>query len=833
MHHISVGVFPPEVLEMIFSHLPLFNLLCTCSRVCKQWHYIISQDKFLKWRKLYFKFKLNSVIEGKAKELNHPSRIYSSFKSPIDQDPLSWLIFFTDDFFKGKSDLFIPIKKHIRYEQALRSLNHIWQDVAISETMVSTWLFLTSSSVWVTRDIIRQLINKSENGTTLVISEYLYMLCSFLLMFQRNSSLPTRTHYNLFHALYLLENEWLALPSEGPNSKLLKKTQGQQSLMSLGFSRSVPSKVPTAEQQRIIQHPLIKGKQDLIKIVAFAGTGKTTTLVKLATANPNLKFLLVVYNKSVRILAETMFPKSNVVCKTVHQMAMSKCGFIFSKKLTSNLKAKDILDSGLLADNENSDSGLYRRAGQVLATLSSFMNSPDLRVEMEHVPSVWNIGSTVSSLSSAERILVLQDAEVIWNAMCDKEDFRIRMPHDGYLKLWQVRSPNLQKVSLHDVLLLDEGQDMNPAMLNIFMNQKVSRIIVGDPHQQIYTFRGAINALDIVKPTHTYFLTQSFRFGPEIAFVANKCLVGLKGRDEMTLVGGKKTDTYLATKIEWKKQIALIGRTNLGIFETMNSLIFKSGSKKIGLVGGTESYNFEDYLDLYHLMMGEHHKMKKFKGWKSYAQFKTFASNVNDVELLGKIKILEKFGDRLPIIIDRIKSFACKDIRMADIVLSTVHKAKGLEFETVVLLDDFPDFTDEYGRMGQIGEDEMNLVYVAITRAKSCLVMNNLVKEDILENDGLDKIVIYQGGGNEVQCDNAECKVDLSDNLQQGQAMVRAEAHLMSSKELISRLASGYAIEDLLKGPFSYCLACSSTKLPSFRRFFETRQENRGIKRKR
>jgi RNase H-fold protein (predicted Holliday junction resolvase) len=34
------------------------------------------------------------------------------------------------------------------------------------------------------------------------------------------------------------------------------------------------------------------------------------------------------------------------------------------------------------------------------------------------------------------------------------------------------------------VLLLDEAQDMNPAMLDICLKQTVAKIIVGDPHQQ-------------------------------------------------------------------------------------------------------------------------------------------------------------------------------------------------------------------------------------------------------------------------------------------------------------------------------------------------------------
>merc|ERR1740137_234965 len=286
------------------------------------------------------------------------------------------------------------------------------------------------------------------------------MVSTFLLLFQRTASLPTRSHYLVFHALYFQENDWAVTPVTNNNTVTAKKGQGQQSLMSLGFTKSVPSKVPTAEQLRIIQHPLGKEKLDLVKIVAFAGTGKTTTLVRLAVANPNLRFLLVVYNKAVRVQAEQLFPKGNVVCKTMHQMAMAKCGFMFAKKLTNNLKAKDILDSGLLVEKGEEDSGFYRRAGQVVATLSTFMNSPDLVLEFEHVPSTWSIGQSVISLSFGERGVVLRDTGVVWQAMSDKDDNRIRMPHDGYLKVWQLRSPSLQRVTQHDVLLLDEGQDM-------------------------------------------------------------------------------------------------------------------------------------------------------------------------------------------------------------------------------------------------------------------------------------------------------------------------------------------------------------------------------------
>lgn len=139
------------------------------------------------------------------------------------------------------------------------------------------------------------------------------------------------------------------------------------------------------------------------------------------------------------------------------------------------------------------------------------MNSSSLHLDLDQVPRVWRIGNREEVLGEDTRAAVLQDSLKVWSAVQDKDDSRIRIPHDGYLKVWQLRRPSLQKVSEHHVLLVDEGQDMNPAMLDVFLHQNTTRLIVGDPNQQIYLFRGAVNALDLVNPTHTYYLTQSFR----------------------------------------------------------------------------------------------------------------------------------------------------------------------------------------------------------------------------------------------------------------------------------------------------------------------------------
>ena len=59
-----------------------------------------------------------------------------------------------------------------------------------------------------------------------------------------------------------------------------------------------------------------------------------------------------------------------------------------------------------------------------------------------------------------------------------------------------------------------------------------------------------------------------------------------------------------------------------------------------------------------------------------------------------------------------------KRLEAADLVLTTAHKAKGLEFDTVKLSDDFlPNLEaiDE-GLLSGCDEDEKNILYVAVSR---------------------------------------------------------------------------------------------------------------------
>ena len=48
---------PDELLENVFFQLPLVDLLMSLSLVCKRWYRIISGEKYLFWKKKYYRYK--------------------------------------------------------------------------------------------------------------------------------------------------------------------------------------------------------------------------------------------------------------------------------------------------------------------------------------------------------------------------------------------------------------------------------------------------------------------------------------------------------------------------------------------------------------------------------------------------------------------------------------------------------------------------------------------------------------------------------------------------------------------------------------------------------
>lgn len=439
------------------------------------------------------------------------------------------------------------------------------------------------------------------------------------------------------------------------------------------------------------QFAVVKSKASLLAVSAFAGTGKTSTLVEYAKARPKARILYIAFNKSVATEAGDRFP-DNVDCRTTHSLAFAGFGRKFSDKL-GNPQAWEVAQAC---------SCNPRQAKVILTTLNAWLCSADEALGRFHV-------DMESVRDEVEAGAVVQQAKRAWELM-RSPDSPLRMPHDGYLKLWALSKPKLKV----DILLLDEAQDTNPLTLDLVMNQRHATIVlVGDRHQGIYGFRRAVNAMELVEADEQLALTQSFRFGQGIADVATHLLRAFKG--EVHSVKGRD-DILVKWLVDRSQHYALIGRTNAGLFGAAASLVEPGKERKLHFVGGFDSYPFGKVLDAFYLWCDERAKIKdaSIGRFASFSDFERYGAEADDAEVKALVRVVDTYRSRVPVIYNSLKAAEVAVEGRAVVTLTTAHKGKGLEWEQIELADDFielPPERDDYN------PEEINLLYVAVTRA--------------------------------------------------------------------------------------------------------------------
>jgi UvrD/REP helicase N-terminal domain len=113
-------------------------------------------------------------------------------------------------------------------------------------------------------------------------------------------------------------------------------------------------------------------------------------------------------------------------------------------------------------------------------------------------------------------------AEALWRNIC-KPNSTAPVTHDCYLKLFYLQGRELAPRDW--TVMLDEAQDADPVILGLLERHRGARIIVGDKYQQLYQWRGAVNALSRMHSDSAELsLTQTFRFGSGAAAWANQVL---------------------------------------------------------------------------------------------------------------------------------------------------------------------------------------------------------------------------------------------------------------------------------------------------------------------
>lgn len=466
-----------------------------------------------------------------------------------------------------------------------------------------------------------------------------------------------------------------------------------------------------------------------IKINAVAGSGKTTTVIAYAKARPiSSKILYLAFNKSVKLEAVRKFADkglSNVKVETAHSLAYKCIVFKNNYKVRAQgYKTNEIVEILNLQGNDEKHTE-YIIANHINKFVAYFCNSDKRKVQdLNYLDTVTDLKAQVF-VSSFYDYIVAQSRLLL--SKMDKGE--IEITHDFYLKKFQLSSPKLP----YDYILFDEGQDASPAMLDVFLRQKATKVIVGDTHQQIYGWRFAVNSLEKAD-FKTYHLSTSFRFSQAIANLAMEVLNYKKHLIEHQTIPitGKGNNKEIKTK-------AVLARTNLGLLlKAIEYVTEKKNIKKIYFEGNINSYTYADegasLYDVLNLYNDTRHLIrdKLIKAMKNLEELEDYIEKTEDAQLAMMVDIVKEYGNEIPEIIKTIKNKHVDndDKEKAEMIFSTVHRCKGMEYDAVQLVNDFiTEEKLEKLKEGKKAEDinatklneEINLLYVAVTRTKNSI----------------------------------------------------------------------------------------------------------------
>jgi len=485
--------------------------------------------------------------------------------------------------------------------------------------------------------------------------------------------------------------------------------------------------MPTSEQAACIE--AFRTRENMT-ISALAGTGKTSTLKMLSREAGIRRGLYLAYNRSVADEAKAGF-SGNTSCMTAHSLAYRWAINQWGEALRTRLRgvrvppnevakilgARDYLRFGSFA------LAPYQVVRIAMETVQAYCYTGDDIPGPQHVPLVRRIDTPTDRAQLAEAVVPL--ARRAWQDL-SRPDGVLRFSHDNYLKLYCLTRPRLP----FEFVMLDEGQDANGVVVQLLREQQAQVVVVGDANQSIYQWRGATNAMDAFDSAHDLYLTRSWRFGEQIADEANLWLDVLGAK--MTVLGNPDRQSSIAPLGENAR--AVLCRTNAAAVEEV--IDCHLANRSVAIVGGGDDIvRFaKAVIELKDRGRTNHPDLFPFKNW---GEVQTYVEESHDGrDLKVWVTLIDDYGpDGVIEAMEKCVNYgaganALEAERRAQVVVSTAHKAKGREWDSVRVSEDFRDQEPQEdlvtGCVPDFEEAEGMLAYVTVTRARNVLDVGGL-----------------------------------------------------------------------------------------------------------
>lgn len=542
-----------------------------------------------------------------------------------------------------------------------------------------------------------------------------------------------------------------------------------------GNGSFVPAGFPPNDYQLAFFEHLI-GTTFNLGLDAKAGTGKTSTIeaaVRLIKVLTGKKALFLAFNRTIAAELKKRFAEAGykVDVATVHSAGFRAVKFALKQKAKANGMSATELKNLQLVDLDSSYFKMYVRTN--LQTQykdeegEEKFNYDELVEKFSHLEEfdAYQYTRTIIRLAELGRMFLtskeegltelvgkyaldLQADEVAQAAKFIKEytlEFFNYMPSKGSTvkidytdMIWL---PNVGaamknwRFQTYDFVFVDEAQDLSNAQRSLvtkFVKPSGGRLIfVGDPNQAIYGFAGAdsqsYEKLTTLPNVKVLPLNLCYRCGSEIINVAKRFVPSIEAHNS---TGKGEVRKGLVSEI--KRGDLIIGRmtaplVSLCMFFIRNKIQATVLGSNIGenLISTIRSARKRNVSDLMEKLWAKYDKtcerlvaMNKADDIEDAMNHPTAATLHDTIETIQVIAS-ESAVKTVQALINEVKRIFSE--QEAPITLMTAHRSKGLESDNVHILDWEDTFPHPMAKTPDERQQETNLQYVAVTRAKKKL----------------------------------------------------------------------------------------------------------------